>query len=106
MLASVDVAYRAAMAKLPTPKLTRALIGRGGEAGAAALRAVAAQAALRDQGGSNPPIVVVHGTALSAVPELPPYLEADFRKVFRLEGTPAAGSNSRAAGTLSWTGSI
>ena len=89
MLASVDTAYRAAMAKLPTPKLTRAL-----------LAAVERQAPPRSgfsrpklryahQGGSNPPIVVVHGRGLAAVPEsYRRYLEADFRKVFRLEGTP------------------
>jgi GTPase len=89
VLASVDAAYRAAMAKLPTPKLTRALIA-----------AVAKQAPPRSglsrpklryahQGGSNPPIVVVHGSALSAVSgSYRRYLEADFRRVFRLEGTP------------------
>jgi GTP-binding protein len=89
LLASVDVAYRAAMAKLPTPKLTRAL-----------LAAVERQAPPRSglsrpklryahQGGSNPPIVVVHGRGLAKVPEsYRRYLEADFRKVFRLEGTP------------------
>jgi len=89
LLASVDAAYRAAMAKLPTPKLTRALIA-----------AVERQAPPRSgysrpklryahQGGSNPPIVVVHGSGLQAVPaSYRRYLEADFRKVFRLEGTP------------------
>jgi GTP-binding protein len=89
LMDSVDAAYRAAMAKLPTPRLTRALIA-----------AVAKQAPPRSglsrpklryahQGGSNPPIVVVHGTALSAVPDTyRRYLEADFRRVFRLEGTP------------------
>jgi GTP-binding protein len=86
---SVDAAYRAAMAKLPTPRLTRALIA-----------AVAKQAPPRSglsrpklryahQGGSNPPIVVIHGTALNAVSDsYRRYLEADFRRVFRLEGTP------------------
>jgi GTPase len=89
VLASVDAAYRAAMAKLPTPRLTRAL-----------LAAVAKQAPPRSglsrpkmryahQGGSNPPIVVVHGSALKNVPEsYRRYLEADFRRVFRLQGTP------------------
>jgi GTPase len=89
VLASVDTAYRAAMAKLPTPRLTRALIA-----------AVAKQAPPRSglsrpklryahQGGSNPPIVVVHGTALGGVPDsYRRYLEADFRRVFGLEGTP------------------
>jgi len=86
---SVDAAYRAAMAKLPTPRLTRALIAA--VAKQAPARAGLSRPKLRyaHQGGSNPPIVVVHGTALSAVSEsYRRYLEADFRRVFRLEGTP------------------
>jgi len=89
LLASVDIAYRAAMAKLPTPKLTRAL--RAAVEKQAPPRSGYSRPKLRyaHQGGSNPPIVVVHGTALSAVPDsYRRYLEADFRKVFRLEGTP------------------
>jgi GTP-binding protein len=89
MLASVDAAYRAAMTKLPTPKLTRALIAAVERQ--APPRSGRSRPKLRyaHQGGSNPPIVVVHGTALGAVPEsYRRYLEADFRKVFRLEGTP------------------
>ena len=89
LLGSVDAAYRAAMAKLPTPKLTRALL-------AAVERQSPPRSGLRrpklryaHQGGSNPPIVVVHGSGLKSVPEsYRRYLEADFRKVFRLEGTP------------------
>lgn len=89
LMDSVDRAYQAAMAKLSTPKLTRAL-----------LAAVIKQAPPRSgfsrpklryahQGGSNPPIVVIHGTALKSVPDTyRRYLEGDFRKVFRLEGTP------------------
>ncbi|HMH18088.1 MAG TPA: ribosome biogenesis GTPase Der [Burkholderiales bacterium] len=86
---SVDAAYRAAMAKLPTPRLTRALIAA--VAKQAPPRAGYSRPKLRyaHQGGSNPPIVVVHGTALNAVPDsYRRYLEADFRRVFRLEGTP------------------
>ena len=86
---SVDAAYRAAMAKLPTPRLTRTLIAA--VAKQAPPRAGLSRPKLRyaHQGGSNPPIVVVHGTALNAVSEsYRRYLEADFRRVFRLEGTP------------------
>jgi GTPase len=89
MLASVDAAYRAAMAKLPTPKLTRALIAAVERQ--APPRSGLSRPKLRyaHQGGSNPPIVVVHGSGLKAVPDsYRRYLEADFRKVFRLEGTP------------------
>src|SRR6266571_1805417 len=86
---SVDAAYRAAMAKLPTPRLTRTLIAA--VAKQAPPRAGLSRPKLRyaHQGGSNPPIVVVHGTALNAVSEsYRRYLEADFRRAFRLEGTP------------------
>jgi GTP-binding protein len=89
LMDSVDRAYRAAMVKLPTPKLTRALIAA--VAKQAPPRAGLSRPKLRyaHQGGSNPPIVVIHGTALNAVPDsYRRYLESDFRRVFRLEGTP------------------
>jgi GTP-binding protein len=65
---SVDAAYKAATADLPTPKLTRALID-----------AVARQAPPRSglfrpklryahQGGRNPPLIVIHGNALDKLP--------------------------------------
>jgi len=89
LLASVDAAYRAAMAKLPTPRLTRALLAAVERQ--APPRSGVSRPKLRyaHQGGSNPPIVVVHGSGLRSVPDsYRRYLEADFRKVFRLEGTP------------------
>ena len=89
LMDSVDAAYKAAMAKLPTPRLTRTLIAA--VAKQAPPRAGLSRPKLRyaHQGGSNPPIVVVHGTALNAVSDsYRRYLEADFRRVFRLEGTP------------------
>jgi len=88
LIDSVDRAYRAAMAKLPTPKLTRALLAA--VAKQAPPRAGLSRPKLRyaHQGGSNPPIVVIHGTALKSVPDTyRRYLESDFRSVFRLEGT-------------------
>jgi GTP-binding protein len=89
LVESADAAYRAAMAKLPTPKLTRALLAA--VARQAPPRAGYSRPKLRyaHQGGSNPPIIVVHGTALAEVPaSYRRYLEADFRKLFHLEGTP------------------
>jgi GTP-binding protein len=85
----VDLAYAAAMAKLPTPRLTRILqeaiehqqpkrVGMG-------------RPKLRyaHQGGMNPPIVVIHGTSLSGVTDsYKRYLEGRFRDVFKLRGTP------------------
>lgn len=89
LLPSIDMAYAAAMADLPTPKLTRALIAavekhpppRGGMS----------RPKLRyaHQGGSNPPLIIVHGSMLDHVPETyRRYLENTFREVFQLEGTP------------------
>jgi GTP-binding protein len=89
LLASVDEAYRAAMVKLPTPRLTRALIEA--VARQAPPRAGLSRPKLRfaHQGGRNPPIIVVHGTALAAVPaSYRRYLEGVFRKAFDLAGTP------------------
>jgi len=88
VLKSVDQAYAAAMAKLPTPKLTRVLQD-----------AIEKQPPPRGrfrpkmryahQGGSNPPIVVIHGNGLDNVPDsYKRYLERTFREVFKLQGTP------------------
>lgn len=89
LLKSVDGAFAAAMVKLATPKLTRVLID-----------AVAVQAPPRHglfrpkmryahQGGSNPPLIVVHGNALDHVPDsYRRYLEGVFTKQFKLQGTP------------------
>jgi len=86
---SVDAAYKAAIADLPTPKLTRALID-----------AVARQAPPRSglfrpklryahQGGRNPPLIVIHGNALDKIADsYRRYLEHTFREVFKLQGTP------------------
>ena len=89
LLKSVDDAYAAAMAKLATPRLTRAL--------AAAVQQQAPPRAGRNrpklryahQGGSNPPRIIIHGNALESVPATyRRYLERFFRDAFKLEGTP------------------
>jgi GTPase len=89
LMRSVDAAYAAAMSKLPTPKLTRAL--------ATAVqrheppRAGGGRPKLRyaHQGGQNPPLVVIHGTALRHIPaSYRRYLEHFFREAFQLRGTP------------------
>ena len=89
LFASVDVAYRAAFVRLPTPKLTRALIAAVTKQ--APPRAGYSRPKLRyaHQGGRNPPTVIIHGTALDAVPDAyRRYLEGEFRDAFALEGTP------------------
>jgi GTP-binding protein len=89
LMRSVDAAYAAAMAKLPTPKLTRALI-------AAVERQAPPRKGLRrpklryaHQGGQNPPRIIVHGNSLDALPDsYRRYLEGVFRDTFALRGTP------------------
>jgi GTP-binding protein len=89
VLASVDEAYRAATARLPTPKVTRALIDAVARQAPPRAGLVRPKLRYAHQGGVNPPIIVVHGTALAAVPaSYRRYLEGVFRKAFGLVGTP------------------
>jgi GTPase len=88
VLKSVDEAYAAAMAKLPTPRLTRVLQ-------AAIEKQQPPRGRFRPkmryahQGGSNPPLIVIHGSALDAVPDsYKRYLERTFCEAFNLQGTP------------------
>lgn len=89
LLQSVNDAYAAAMAKLPTPRLTRVL--RAAVARQAPPRHGIFQPKLRyaHQGGKNPPVIVVHGNALEHVPDAyRRYLARVFAEAFKLEGTP------------------
>jgi GTP-binding protein len=85
----VDAAYGAAMSKMPTPKLTRIL--EEAVEFQQPKRAGMSRPKMRyaHQGGSNPPIVVIHGNALSGVTDsYRRYLEGRFREAFKLRGTP------------------
>lgn len=89
MFKSVDAAYKAAVADLPTPKLTRVL------ADAVAKQAPPRHGIFRPkpryahQGGQNPPVIVVHGNAVEHVSDsYKRYLENIFREAFKLQGTP------------------
>ncbi|HXZ95672.1 MAG TPA: ribosome biogenesis GTPase Der [Burkholderiales bacterium] len=89
LLKSVDEAYRAAMTKLPTPKLTRALHSAIAKHQPPRAGLIRPKLRYAHQGGSNPPLVIVHGNALSQVPDsYRRYLESALRKVFKLQGTP------------------
>src|SRR5438105_3252653 len=89
VMKSVDEAYAAAMARLPTPRLTRALqlaVQRQQPPRAGMVRPKLRYA---HQGGVNPPLVIIHGNSLAAVPETyRRYLEHFFRDAFQLQGTP------------------
>ncbi|SEN24150.1 ribosome biogenesis GTPase Der [Nitrosomonas marina] len=89
LLVSVNQAYAAAMADLSTPQLTRAL--HAAVEKHAPPRGGMSRPKLRyaHQGGTNPPIVVIHGSMLEHVPDTyQRYLENFFREAFKLTGTP------------------
>ncbi|MDR3087665.1 MAG: ribosome biogenesis GTPase Der [Azoarcus sp.] len=89
LLKSVNAAHAAAMTKLSTPRLTRAL--QNAVARQEPPRAGTARPKLRyaHQGGMNPPVIVIHGTSLDSVPEsYVRYLERVFMETFKLQGTP------------------
>jgi GTPase len=89
LMRSVDAAYAAAMAKLATPKLTRALIAAIERQAPPKSGQVRPKMRYAHQGGMNPPRVVIHGNALDRVPDsYKRYLEGFFRDKFALVGTP------------------
>jgi len=89
LMRSVDAAYAAATRKLPTPRLTRALIEAVERQPPPRRGPIRPKLRYAHQGGQNPPIVVIHGNALDSVPETyRRYLEGWFRDAFGLEGTP------------------
>ncbi len=89
LMRSVDDAFKAAMKKLPTPKLTRALIEAVERQQPPRRGPIRPKMRYAHQGGQNPPIIVIHGTSLDAISETyRRYLEGWFRKEFALEGTP------------------
>lgn len=89
VLTSVDKAYAAAMAKLPTPKLTRALLMLVEKQAPPRHGLFRPKLRYAHQGGSNPPIIVVHGNALDQIPNsYTRYLERGFLEIFKLQGTP------------------
>ncbi len=89
LMRSVDRAYAAAMAKLPTPKLTRALIAAVERQAPARKGYARPKLRYAHQGGSNPPRIVIHGNALEHVTAAyQRYLQGWFRDAFDLVGTP------------------
>ena len=89
VLAGVDAAYAAAMAKLSTPRLTRALIAAVERQQPPRSGMTRPKLRYAHQGGHNPPVIVIHGTSLSAISDsYRRYLESTFRDVFKLAGTP------------------
>ncbi|HET7403905.1 MAG TPA: ribosome biogenesis GTPase Der [Usitatibacter sp.] len=89
LLKAVDGAFAATMAKLSTPRLTRALQAAIEQQQPPKAGRFRPKMRYAHQGGSNPPIVVIHGSGLDGVKApYKRYLENTFRKVFKLKGTP------------------
>jgi len=89
LMQSVVAAERAAFAKLPTPKLTRSL--RAAVERQEPARSGLSRPKMRyaHQGGSNPPLIIVHGNSLAHIQDnYRRYLEGWFRREFDLQGTP------------------
>jgi GTP-binding protein len=89
LMRSVDATYAAAMAKLATPKLTRAMMAAVEKQSPPRAGLIRPKLRYAHQGGMNPPRIVIHGNALDQVPEsYKRYLEGYFREKFKLVGTP------------------
>ena len=91
LMRSVDTAHAAAMARLPTPKLTRAMMAAVERQAPPRSGLIRPKLRYAHQGGVNPPRIIIHGNALDRVPaSYQRYLEGYFRDAFQLVGTPLA----------------
>ena len=89
LMRSVDAAYAAAMARLSTPKVTRAMLAAVERQAPPKTGLVRPKLRYAHQGGINPPRIIIHGNALDRVPDsYKRYLEGFFRHAFKLPGTP------------------
>ena len=85
----VDEAYFNAMRKFPTPELTRLLEDAYNTHQPPQVGGRSIKLRYAHQGGSNPPIIVVHGNRVDKVPaSYKRFLVNTFRKVLKLVGTP------------------
>jgi GTP-binding protein len=89
LLKDVEAAHAAAFIKMSTPKLTRVLEAAVEQHAPPKRGLFRPKPRYAHQGGSNPPVIVVHGNALQDVPDsYRRYLERSFREAFELHGTP------------------
>jgi GTP-binding protein len=86
---SIDAAYQAATAELSTPRLTRILQDAVAEHAPPMVRGRRIKLRYAHPGGANPPIIVIHGNQVDAVPDsYQRYLQKVFRRELKLFGTP------------------
>ena len=89
LVKSADRAYAAAFSRLPTPRLTRVLLDAVARQQPPRIGATRPKLRFAHQGGRNPPLIIVHGSAVAGIPDsYRRYLESCFRDTFALEGTP------------------
>ena len=89
LLEAVNEAHAAAFAKLSTPRLTRELHAAVAEQPPPRKGIFRPKLRYAHQGGQNPPLIIIHGTALDAISDsYRRFLEGRFRAAFKLEGTP------------------
>ena len=86
---SIDKAYQSATEKLQTNKLTQILQGAVFDHAPPMVNGRRIKLRYAHAGGSNPPVIVVHGNQTAKVPaSYTRYLEKVFRRELDLQGTP------------------
>ena len=89
MYDSVHACYDSAMSKWPTNRLTALLQDAVAQHQPPMVRGRRIKLRYAHQGGSNPPVIVVHGNQVDALPgAYKRYLENTFRKVLKVVGSP------------------
>lgn len=89
LFGSINVAYKSAMAKFPTPRLTRLLEDFVSANTPPMAKGRRIKLRYAHQGGQNPPIIVIHGNLVDSVPAAyKRYLMNAFHKHLKLKGTP------------------
>ncbi|MDX1551310.1 MAG: ribosome biogenesis GTPase Der [Marinobacter sp.] len=89
MYDSIHACYESAMAKWPTNRLTAILQDATAQHQPPLVQGRRIKLRYAHQGGSNPPVIVVHGNQTDALPgAYKRYLENTFRKVLKVVGSP------------------
>lgn len=89
MYESVQASYESSMAKWPTNRLTAILEDAIAQHQPPMVHGRRIKLRYAHQGGSNPPIIVVHGNQVGSLPgAYKRYLENTFRKVLKVVGSP------------------
>ncbi len=89
LMDAVAAAYDSAMCKLSTPRVTRALREAVAAYPPPRVRGRPIQLRYAHQGGSNPPLIIVHGNQTAEVPDAyTRYLTHALSRAFKIAGTP------------------